>query len=72
MELYLAIMVTVLVVTQIIRVTQNQISLVKQRKKIEETCEWIEKNDISEKDFYIQRKVFYLLYEKLTRGEWKE
>lgn len=65
MEIYLAIMVTVLVATQIIRATQNHISLIKQRKEIEKTCSWIKDNDISEKDFEIQRKVFYLLYKKL-------
>jgi hypothetical protein len=67
MNTYLTIMVTVLVATQIIRVTQNHISLVKQRKKIEETVGWMNDNDISEKDFEIQRKVFYLLYEKLMK-----
>ena len=66
MEVYLTIMVTVLVATQIIRVTQNHISLIKQRKEIEKSIDWIKDNDISQKDFEIQRKVFYLLYEKLS------
>ena len=66
MEVYLTIMVTVLVATQIIRITQNHISLIKQRKEIEKSIDWIKDNDISQKDFEIQRKVFYLLYEKLT------
>lgn len=65
MEVYLAIMVTVLVTTQIIRVTQNHISLMRQEKKIDESLQWIKDNDVSEKDFQIQRKVFYLLYKKL-------
>ena len=65
MEVYLTIMVTVLVATQIIRVTQNHISLMKQQKKMDESLQWIKDNDVSEKDFEIQRKVFYLLYEKL-------
>ena len=67
MEVYLTIMVTVLVATQIIRVTQNHISLIKQRKEIEKSIDWIKDNDISQKDFEIQRKVFYLLYEKLMK-----
>ena len=65
MEVYLAIMVTVLVATQIIRVTQNHLSLMKQQKKMDESLQWIKDNDVSEKDFQIQRKVFYLLYKKL-------
>ena len=68
MNKYLTIMVTVLVATQIIRITQNQISLFRQEKKIKETVAWIKDNDVSERDFEIQRKVFYLLYEKL-KGE---
>lgn len=68
MNTYLTIMVTVLVATQIIRITQNHISLRIQGKKIEKTCAWIKENDVSERDFEIQRKVFYMLYEKL-KGE---
>lgn len=69
MEVYLTIMVTVLVATQIIRVTQNHISIIRQQEKIDETCSWLNENDISEKDFEIQRKVFYLLYKKLTEDK---
>jgi hypothetical protein len=60
-------MVTILVVTQIIRITQNHIQLTQQRKEIEKTLNWIKDNDISEKDFEIQRKVFYLLYDELMK-----
>lgn len=69
MTTYLTIMVTVLVATQIIRITQNHISLFRQEKKIKETCGWLKDNDVSEIDFKIQRKVFYLLYDKLTKDE---
>ena len=67
MTIYLTVMVTVLVATQIIRITQNHISLLRQEKKIKKTCAWIKDNDVSEKDFEIQRKVFYLLYDKLMK-----
>ena len=67
METYLTIMVTVLVATQIIRVTQNHISLRRQNKEFDENLQWIKDNDISKKDFEVQRKVFYLLYEKLMK-----
>lgn len=65
MNVYLTIMVTVLVATQIIRVTQNAISLWRQRKEIDKTLGWIRDNDISERDFDCQREVFYLLREEL-------
>ena len=67
MNTYLTIMVTVLVATQIIRITQNHISLFKQEKEIKKVCGWIKNNDVSERDFEIQRKVFYMLYDKLAK-----
>ena len=69
MEVYLTIMVTVLVAAQIIRVTQNHISLRRQNKALSKDLQWIKENEISKKDFEVQRKVFYLLYEKLTEEE---
>lgn len=69
MNIYLTIMVTVLVVTQIIRITQNHIQLQRQRKEIDKAVGWIKDNDVSEHDFEIQRKVFYMLYEKLSKEE---
>lgn len=71
MNTYLTIMVTVLVATQIIRITQNQISLFRQEKKIEKAVGWIKDNDLSERDFEIQRKVFYLLYDRLTGEDYE-
>ena len=67
MTTYLTIITTVLVITQIIRIIQNHISLFRNRKKIEQTIGWIDENDISQRDFEIQREVFYLLYEKLKK-----
>ncbi|MBQ8279736.1 MAG: hypothetical protein IJZ23_07840 [Roseburia sp.] len=69
METYLTIMVTLLVITQIIRVTQNHISLRRQNKAFSKDLQWIKENEISKKDFEVQRKVFYLLYEKLSEKE---
>lgn len=65
METYLTIITSLLVLTQIIRVTQNAIQLHMTNRKIDETLGWIRKNDISEIDFEIQRAVFYRLYQKL-------
>ena len=65
MNTYLTIMVTVLVATQIIRITQNAIQLHIQNKKIEKAVGWIKDNDVSEHDFEIQRAVYMMLYDKL-------
>ena len=69
MNTYLVIITTVLVVTQLIRITQNQISLFRQRKKIDNTLAWMKDNDVSERDFDVQRKVFYLLFDKLVKEQ---
>lgn len=70
MNIYLTIMVTVLVVTQVIRVTQNHIQLQIQRKEIDKTIGWIRDNDVSETDFETQRAVFQMLYKKLSEEEY--
>lgn len=67
MNIYLAIITTVLVITQIVRVTQNHIQLRRQRKEIDKAIGWIKDNDISEIDFETQREVFYLLKDWLLR-----
>ena len=67
MTTYLTIITTVLVLTQIIRITQNHISLFRQEKKIKKTVGWLKDNDISERDFEVQRQVFYMLYDKLKK-----
>ena len=65
MNTYLAIITTVLVLTQIVRVTQNAIQLHRMDKRITKDLAWIKDNDISEKDFEVQREVYYLLLNKL-------
>ena len=67
MTTYLTIITTTLVLTQIIRITQNHISLFRQEKKIKKKIGRIKDNDISERDFEIQRQVFYILYNKLKK-----
>ena len=65
MNTYLAIITTVLVLTQIVRVTQNAIQLHRMDKRITKDLAWIKDNDISEKDFEVQREIYYLLLNKL-------
>lgn len=69
MTIYLTIITTVLVVTQIIRLIQNHIQLRRQRKMLSKDLAWIRDNNITERDFDVQREVFYLLRNKLTREE---
>lgn len=67
MNTYLAIITTVLVITQIIRVSQNHIQLYRQKKHLDENLSWIRDTDITKKDFEVQREVYRLLLEKLRK-----
>ena len=66
MTIYLAIITTLLVITQIIRVVQNSIQLYHINKKYKKQLAWIQENDVSEHDFNTQRDVFYMLYDYLV------
>ena len=65
MNNYLVIITTVLVITQVIRVTQNAISLHRQKiefkKNLGELTEW----EVKKEDFEMQRKAWRLIVEKL-------
>lgn len=65
MNIYLTIMVTALVLTQIVRVTQNAIQLRRQEKQIQKDFAWLKDNEVTETDFETQRAVFKLLLERL-------
>lgn len=69
MNKYLAVITTVLVVTQIIRVIQNTISLYRQETELKKHIGWIKDNDISREDFEMQRKAYRLIVEKLEEEE---
>lgn len=65
MNNYLVIITTVLVITQVIRITQNAISLHRQKiefkKNLGELAEW----EVKKEDFEMQRKAWRLIVEKL-------
>ena len=65
MNNYLVIITTVLVITQVIRITQNAISLHRQKvefkKNLGELVEW----EVKKEDFEMQRKAWRLIVEKL-------
>ena len=66
MTTYLTIITTVLVLTQIIRITQNYISLRRQEKVFDDDLK------ITREDFEYQRKAYRLLAERLEMELMKE
>ena len=72
MNFYLAIITTILVITQIIRVTQNTIQLRRQQIMFEKQLAGIK--DITQEDLDMQRKAYRLIVDYLETGEedmWK-
>lgn len=70
MNTYLTIMVTVLVATQLIRITQNAISLYRQERDVKENIGWLKDNKVTKDDFLRQREAYArLVY--LLRGKQK-
>lgn len=66
MEIYLVIITTVLVVTQIIRVTQNAIQLHRQNVLFNKQCEEVRDIEVMKSDFEIQRKAYQLIVDYLV------
>ena len=71
MNNYLAIITTVLVITQVIRVTQNAISLHRQGKIFKKQVEELAELEVKKADFEMQRKAYRLIVERL-QAEAKE
>ena len=74
MEIYLAIITTALVVTQIVRVCQNHIQLRRQNVLFKEQLGHLAKCNPTEEDFENQRKAYRLIVDYLETGEenmWK-
>ena len=67
MNTYLAIITTILVITQIIRVTQNAINLHRQRKEFEHNVGHLKDLEVSKEDFRIQQKAYRMIVQKLER-----
>ena len=65
MNLYLAVITTVLVISQIIRVSQNHIQLRRQRIVFEKQLKELADMELTERDFETQRKAYRLLVEYL-------
>lgn len=70
MNTYLTIITTVLVITQIIRVTQNAIQVHRQNTLFKKECESLRDIEIQKEDFDLQRKAYQLIVEYLEqKGE---
>lgn len=65
MNIYLAIITTVLVVTQIIRVCQNHRQLRRQRIVFEKQLGDLAATEVTKEDFDTQRKAYRLIVEYL-------
>lgn len=68
MNTYLAIITTVLVITQIIRVAQNHIQLRRQKTLFKKQLGDLADLEVKKKDFEIQRKAYRLIVEKLEES----
>ena len=65
MNIYLTIMVTVLVATQLVRISQNHIQLMREKKQLEKNIAWLNDNEITAQDLNTQRAVYQMLYSYL-------
>ena len=73
MNTYLAIITTVLVVTQLVRCAQNHIQLRRQRIVFEKQLAELAETEVTKEDFAIQRKAYRLMVEYLEhRVQFKE
>lgn len=65
MDKYLAVITTVLVITQVIRITQNAISLHRQKVEFKKNLGELSDMEVTKKDFEMQRKAYKLIVERL-------
>lgn len=71
MNIYLVIITTVLVITQIIRVTQNAIQVHRQNVLFNKQCEEVRDIEIMKADFDMQRKAYQLIVEYLESKKYQ-
>lgn len=70
MTIYLVIITTVLVITQIIRIVQNSVNLCRQNQMIKKQIDSLD--DVTNDDIRTQKKVFRLLLKRLELYEESE
>ena len=67
MDKYLAVITTVLVITQVIRITQNAISLHRQKVEFKKNLGELSEMEVTKADFEMQRKAYRLIVERLSK-----
>lgn len=67
MNTYLAIITTVLVITQIVRISQNHIQLHRQNTLFKKQMGDLAEYELAKEDFETQRKAYRLIVEKLEK-----
>lgn len=74
MNTYLVIITTVLVLTQLIRITQNAIQLHRQNVLFEKQCEEVRDIEVTKSDFEMQRKAYKLIVIYLEKkiDDWRD
>lgn len=65
MNNYLVIITTVLVITQVIRVTQNAINLYRQNTLYKKQLKELDDLELKKDDFEMQKKAYRLIVERL-------
>ena len=63
MTIYLVIITTVLVITQIVRIVQNSVNLRRQNEMIKRQIDGLD--DVTNEDIRIQKRVFRLILKRL-------
>lgn len=76
MDKYLAVTTTILIISQVIRITQNAINLHRQRKEFEHNLGHLKDLEATKEDFRMQQKFYRLAVQKLerenmTKMEWE-
>ena len=66
MDKYLVIITTVLVITQVIRVTQNAISLHRQNTLYDRQLKELKDLELKKDDFEMQKRAYRLIVERLS------
>lgn len=66
-EIYLAIMITILITTQVVRVIQNHVQLRNQRRLIQSEVDRLK--DFSDDDLKLQRKAYRLIVQHFMNQE---
>ena len=67
MDKYLVIITTFLVITQVIRVTQNAVQLHRQNVLYKKQLKEVADLEIAKEDFEMQKKAYRLIVQKLER-----